>query len=109
MATEDVYAVALNVLSAVVDAPGKEDAILDVHNLLRDLDEVALRRVAGCIAIELVWSRLPVALAHSLPGRERDAGLVQAAWQPAVRRWVDQLRLEVAWQAPDRSSEEATS
>lgn len=108
MATADVYAVALNLLSAAVDAPGKEDAILDAHGMLRELDDVALRRVAGCLAVELVWSRLPAALAQSKPGHERQAGRMQAAWRTAVRSWVDQLRLEVAWQAPDRSEEAAS-
>lgn len=105
LATEDVYAITLNVLSAAVDAPGKEDAILDAHSLLRELDDVALRRVVGCLAVEVVWSRLPAALAHSMPGHEREARQMQTAWRPAVRRWVDQLRLEVAWHAPDRSEE----
>lgn len=109
MATEDVYAVALNLLSAAVDATSKSDAILDVHSLLRELDDVALRRVAGCLAVEAVWSRLPVALAKTLPGHEREAGLMQAAWRPAVRSWVEQLRLEVAWHAtPTTVSEEAS-
>lgn len=109
MATEDVYAVALNVLSAAVDASSKEDAMLDARGLLRELDDVALRRVAGCLAVELVWSRLPAALAQSMPCHERLAGRMQTAWRPAVRSWVDQVRLEVAWQAPERQDEEATS
>ncbi|MFI5729171.1 hypothetical protein ACIA49_03555 [Kribbella sp. NPDC051587] len=109
MTTEDVYAVALNLLSAVVEAPSKNDAILDTHNALRELDEVALRRVAGCLAVEAVWSRLPTVLAYHLSGRDRDAGLMETHWRGAVRDWVDQLRLEVAWRAPDRQlSEEAT-
>ncbi len=108
MASEDVYAVALNVLSATLDASSKTDAILDAHNVLRELDDVALRRVAGCLAVEAVWSGLPRTLAQTMPGRNHDAGLFQAAWMPAVRHWVDQIRLEVAWQVPERSEEAAS-
>lgn len=110
MATADVYAVALSALSAATEASSKNDAILDVHSLLRELDEVALQRVAGCLATEVVWSQLPAALAHTMPGRVRDVRSIQAAWRPAVRRWIDQLRLEVAWHAPEREpiNEEAS-
>lgn len=115
MATEDVYAVALNVMSAAAEAPSRDDAMLDAHRVVSEFDEAALRRIAVCIATEIAWSQLPRVFGQSLPGSYRSAGQLEANWRPALQQWIDRLRLEVAWHAPDRpatdqcADEEATA
>ncbi|MFC0623219.1 hypothetical protein [Kribbella deserti] len=82
MTVEDVYAIALDILQAAAEAPTKTDAIFDVRAVLADCDTAALRRVAGCLAVEPMWR----------PKVNRSA-LVD---------WISAVRLEVAFQAPDR-------
>lgn len=105
MATEDVYAAALNMLSATAEAPSRDDAMLDAHGVVSEFDEAALRRIAVCLATEIAWSQLSSVISRSLPGSYRAAGQLEANWRPALQQWVDHLRLEVAWQSPTRNEE----
>lgn len=77
----DVVSLALDALTAALDAPSHDDATFDARAVLADLDEAALRRVAACLAVLAAWE-LP-------PARGRRARL---------RRWVDGFRLRVTWQ-----------
>lgn len=85
MTSEAVLRVALDAVSAAIEAPSKTDAVFDARASLDGLDGETLRRVAGCLAVEMAYR----------PGVDRRG----------LQTWVDGMRLELIWSA---SSEEAS-
>lgn len=85
MTSQAVLRVALDAVSAAMEAPSKTDAVFDARASLDGLDGEVLRRVAGCLAVEMVYR----------PGVDRRG----------LDKWVDRLRLELMWSGPEATEE----